>query len=72
MPAQGLALWEPRPDVFPDGMAPVDAAIGDQPLILHNRWFDPGCQYITELGEATEKKMMMMTQKKKKPEKKEN
>lgn len=44
--AGGLALWEARPDVFPDGMAAAAAGIGDLPTTMHNRWFDPATECV--------------------------
>ena len=48
-----LLLWEPRPDVFPSGMAPWPG----RPLVLHNRMFSPhsayhdmGFEFINEPG----------------------
>lgn len=34
----GLVRWEPRPDVFPEGLAAFRQRLG-LPLIAHNRWF---------------------------------
>ena len=34
----GLILWEPKPDVFPDGLAAFQDRLG-LPLLVHNRWF---------------------------------
>eukprot|EP00117_Sycon_ciliatum_P013722 scpid71600/ scgid0175/ len=36
-----VTLWEPRPDVFPDGMKKWL----DLPLVLHNRWWSPENNY---------------------------
>jgi len=34
----GLVRWEPRPDVFPDGLTAFHERLG-LPLIAHNKWF---------------------------------
>jgi len=34
----GLILWEPQPEMFPDGLTAFQAELG-LPLITHNRWF---------------------------------
>jgi hypothetical protein len=34
----GLIRWEPRPEVFPDGLAAFREELG-LPLLVHNRWF---------------------------------
>ena len=38
----GLVLWEPAPQVFPSGWAPL----GGLPLVLHNRWFALDSEYV--------------------------
>ena len=37
VPPTGLIEWEPRPDVLPDGVATLAAALGDPPLATHCR-----------------------------------
>jgi hypothetical protein len=45
LPNKGaLILWEPMPDVFPDGM---NATWLGLPLALHNRYFAPSNAYNT-------------------------
>eukprot|EP00051_Salpingoeca_urceolata_P007182 m.95352 g.95352 ORF g.95352 m.95352 type:complete len:789 (-) comp15151_c0_seq3:34-2400(-) len=39
-PGGGLKLWEPMPTVFPDWWK-----VG-LPTVLHNRYFDPNCDYV--------------------------
>jgi len=46
---QGLVLWEPRPEIFPNGMKDVQKQIGGLPLVLHNRWFEQDNDYATKL-----------------------
>jgi len=41
-----LLLWEPRPDIFPQGMRAVYDAIGQKPLTLHNRYFSDKNDYL--------------------------
>jgi len=47
---QGLYLWEPRPDIFPNGMKTITSRMGNTPVVLHNRWFENDTLYYTELG----------------------
>jgi hypothetical protein len=37
-PPGGLIRWEPRPEMFPDGLASFDNKLG-LPLVAHNRYF---------------------------------
>jgi hypothetical protein len=46
-PPAGLILWEPRPEVFPEGLAAFHEALG-LPLIAHNRWFAKENAYLEE------------------------
>ncbi|MCB9477583.1 MAG: hypothetical protein H6685_12020 [Deltaproteobacteria bacterium] len=45
--ASGLLLWEPKPEMFPDGLTDFQEEI-DLPLILHNRWFSPNNWYLDD------------------------
>lgn len=40
----GLTLWEPIPEMFPDGLTAFQEAMG-WPLVLHNRWFAKNTDY---------------------------
>lgn len=40
----GLVRWEPKPDLFPEGLTAFQAALG-LPLVLHNRWFGKNNAY---------------------------
>ncbi|MBP7127274.1 hypothetical protein KBD49_13000 [Myxococcota bacterium] len=42
--AGGLVEWQPRPEMFPDGLAAFRQRLG-LPLITHNRWFAPQNAY---------------------------
>ena len=46
-PPGGLLLWEPIPEMFPDGLQAFQKSL-DLPLILHNRWFAKTNQYKGE------------------------
>ncbi|MBM4371374.1 MAG: hypothetical protein FJ098_06945, partial [Deltaproteobacteria bacterium] len=43
----GLVLWEPRPEMFPGGLAAFQELLG-LPLIAHNRWFHGENDYLDE------------------------
>jgi len=45
----GLVLWEPKPDIFPNGMTDLMNKMGNKPLVLHNRWFENDNDYITKM-----------------------
>jgi hypothetical protein len=51
----GVKLWEPRPDVFPDGMRITNERIGFYPLTLHNRYFAPDNEYVDRFFFVVEK-----------------
>ena len=40
-PGSGVTLWEPKPDVFPNGIKTFHRKLG-LPLIMHNRYWSPG------------------------------
>ncbi|KAH3763165.1 6 carbohydrate binding protein [Pelomyxa schiedti] len=42
----GVKLWEPRSDIFPNGMQYLDSEMGNPPYVLHNRYFSPDNDYI--------------------------
>jgi len=46
----GLLLWEPKPDVFPDGIKALQQKMGSKPIVLHNRWFENDTYYMTKMG----------------------
>jgi len=46
----GLLIWEPRTDIFPDGMKSVQTQMGSKPLVLHNRWFENDNYYASKMG----------------------
>ncbi len=37
-PDEGVSLWQPRADVFPDGIAHLHKALA-LPFVMHNRWW---------------------------------
>eukprot|EP01130_Rhizamoeba_saxonica_P013826 TRINITY_DN5943_c0_g1_i1.p1 TRINITY_DN5943_c0_g1~~TRINITY_DN5943_c0_g1_i1.p1 ORF type:complete len:747 (+),score=106.83 TRINITY_DN5943_c0_g1_i1:13-2253(+) len=45
----GVKLWEPRHDIFPNGIKNLQEIL-DAPLILHNRYFSPDNLYSTEMN----------------------
>jgi len=45
----GLVLWEPKPDIFPNGMKALTSQMGNKPIVLHNRWFEDDTDYYTQL-----------------------
>lgn len=48
VPPTGLIRWEPRDDVFPDGIAPVREALGNPPLAAHVRHLSAQSPYVEE------------------------
>ena len=60
IPPAGLLRWEPRPEVFPDGLAAFQQALG-LPLIAHNRWFDKDNVYRSEHEFVVEGDMALPT-----------
>ncbi|KAH3722992.1 6 carbohydrate binding protein [Pelomyxa schiedti] len=42
----GVKLWEPREDIFPDGMAFLNSKMDNIPFVLHNRYFSTDNDYI--------------------------
>jgi len=59
-PPSGLLLWEPIPEMFPDGLATFHELIG-LPLVLHNRWFDKDSPYVQQWDFAVEDEMAIPT-----------
>lgn len=49
VPPTGLLRWEPRPDVLPDGVEAVRAAVGDAPLVTHVRHLSAASPYVDEV-----------------------
>jgi hypothetical protein len=46
VPPTGALLWEPRPDVLPDGIPSLRRRIGNAPLIAHARHFSSRSPYF--------------------------
>jgi hypothetical protein len=59
-PPAGLVLWEPRPELFPDGLAAFQVALG-LPLVLHNRWFNKENDYLDDFDFVFEDQMALPT-----------
>lgn len=49
----GLVRWEPRADIFPDGIESIYNVTG-KPMTLHNRWFSFKNDYMDEFAFATQ------------------
>jgi len=60
-PPAGLLRWEPRPEIFPEGLAAFRQALG-LPLVAHNRWFDKDNAYTDEFDFVSEGDMALPTQ----------
>jgi len=43
--SSGLLLWEPKVEMFPEGLAAFQEQLG-LPLIAHNRWFSDQSEYL--------------------------
>lgn len=48
VPPSGMQRWEPREDVFPEGLDGLRARLGGRPLSLHSRHFSAGSPYFEE------------------------
>lgn len=48
VPPTGLIRWEPRDDVFPDGIDAIRTALGDPPLAAHIRHLSSQSPYVEE------------------------
>jgi hypothetical protein len=48
VPPTGLLRWEPRDDVFPDGIAALREALGEPPLAAHCRHLSSASPYLDE------------------------
>lgn len=48
VPPTGLIKWEPRDDVFPDGINAVREALGNPPLAAHTRHLSSQSPYLDE------------------------
>jgi hypothetical protein len=48
VPPTGMLRWEPRPDVFPDGLHGLRGRLGGLPLIFHSRHFSHASPYFEE------------------------
>lgn len=59
-PPAGLVRWEPRPEVFPEGLEAFQQALG-LPLVAHNRWFDSVNDYLDEYEFVIEGDMALPT-----------
>ena len=53
---KGAKRWEPRPDVFPDGLPAFRKRLG-LPLIAHTRWFAPNTDHAKAFPFIIEKKV---------------
>lgn len=40
----GIKLWEPRPDIFPDGMDGIQSIL-NTPLVTHSKYYSPDNEY---------------------------
>ncbi len=61
VPPTGMLEWTPRPDVLPDGIAPLRERLGTmpgtdepRPLALHSRHISPASDYLTDTGSDTD------------------
>jgi len=59
-PPAGLLLWEPIPEMFPDGLEAFSKAVG-VPLIAHNRWFATNNLYLDQYDFVVEEEMAIPT-----------
>ncbi|MEO1064791.1 MAG: hypothetical protein AAFZ07_25530 [Actinomycetota bacterium] len=48
VPPTGMATWDARPDVLPDGLDDLAARLGRPPLVLHARHVSPRSPYVEE------------------------
>jgi hypothetical protein len=48
VPPSGMTRWEPRADVFPDGITPVRERLGRRPLVAHCRHLSAKTPYRDE------------------------
>jgi hypothetical protein len=48
VPPTGMIRWEPRPDVLPDGIAPLRERLGRRPLVAHCRHLSSQSPYSDE------------------------
>jgi hypothetical protein len=48
VPPTGMIRWEPRPDVLPDGIAPLRERLGRRPLVAHCRHLSSQSPYADE------------------------
>ena len=55
VPPTGMVRWEPRPDVFPDGIAPLRERLGRRPLVAHCRHLSAQSPYVDEFPMWTDK-----------------
>ncbi len=55
----GVTLWEPQAEMFPEGLAAFDGALGGLPLVLHNRWFAKQNDYLPDFGFVEGEKMAL-------------
>ncbi|MGH7787249.1 MAG: hypothetical protein ACRERC_10315, partial [Candidatus Binatia bacterium] len=46
VPPSGMLCWEPRADVFPDGLADLRRRLGGRPLVFHSRHFSARSPYV--------------------------
>jgi hypothetical protein len=48
VPPSGMLLWEPRADVFPQGLGDLRARLGGLPLIFHSRHYSSQSPYVEQ------------------------
>ncbi len=48
VPPTGMVTWEPRADVFPDGIAPLRERLARRPLVTHTRHLSSQSPYCDE------------------------
>ncbi len=46
VPPSGMMLWEPRPDLFPEGFTSLQSRLGHLPLSFHSRHFSIDSPYF--------------------------
>ncbi len=46
VPPSGMVVWEPRPDVLPDGVAALHERLGRRPLVTHCRHLSASSPYL--------------------------
>ncbi|KAH3767847.1 Non-lysosomal glucosylceramidase [Pelomyxa schiedti] len=52
----GVKLWEPRKEVFPDGMEYIHESLNYSPLMLQSSYFSPDTDYASNFSFISERK----------------